>query len=288
MTANMLSPQNTTQAEKGLLTIAIGEKYSAQAKWLALSCMLHSPQTPRAVITGNAGLLADYYDFVIPYNAALGDPFNTKLKLPYYTPFQKTLYVDADSLVYASLDYYFDVLNDAPVLYHGETLTGGDWYMDIAAVMQKEQLPWLPKFNSGMLLFNLCDKAAAVFNTAYNSLQNSAAYGIDYFRGKMLPDEPFLAIAFAKHGIRPTEDHGRFSYTLINASSVNLNIKKGIARFYKNGRFVRPLIVHFCGRFGAFFYRREKRRLVSYIDNPFSRFISSCSELIRNFVKRSR
>jgi hypothetical protein len=218
----------------------------------------------------------------------LGDPLNTKLKLPYYTPFQKTLYLDADSLVYGSLDYYFDVLNDAPVLYHGELLTSGDWYMDIAAVCQKEQLPWLPKFNSGMFLFNSGKEAAAIFDTAYRSLQNSAAYGIDCFRGNMLPDEPFLAIAFAKHGILPTEDHGRFSYTLINASSINLNIKKGMARFYKNGCIVHPLAVHFCGRFGDFFYRREKRRLASYIDNPLSRLVSSCFVLIRNFVKRPR
>jgi len=160
--------------------------------------------------------------------------------------------------------------------------------MDIAAVMKKEQLPWLPKFNSGMFLFNNGKEAAAVFDTACKNLQNSAAYGIDYFRGKMLPDEPFLAIAFAKHRIPPVEDYGRFSYTLINASNINLNIKKGIARFYKSGRMVHPLAVHFCGRFGAFFYRREKRRLASYIDNPLSHLVASCFELMRNFVKRPR
>jgi len=273
--------------EKGLITIAIGKKFVRQAKHLALSCILRSPQTLRGVITDDSGFLRDYYDLILPYNPAFGDPFNTKLRLPLYSPFEKTLYLDADSLVYAGLDYYFDLLKDQTLLYQGELLTGGIWYMDIAEVIKKEQVPALPRFNSGMLLFNRGEKTAALFDTAFGLLDRAADYGIGYFRGQMLPDEPFLSIAFARHGIAPVEDYGRFSYTLIRASRINLHITKGIAWFYKDGRMQHPRVVHFCSRLGGLYYRREKCRLLFYLNSPLSILISSVLTLVRGWFKTS-
>jgi hypothetical protein len=272
---------------KGLLTIAIGKKYTRQAKYLACSCVLHAPHILRSVITDNPNLLEHYYDLCIPYNPNFGDPFMTKTRLHLYTHFDKTLYLDADSLVINSIDDYWSALENRSFAYAGKMLTSGTWYLDIASLIRQISVPWLPQFNSGMFLFKKDEKTNAIFDTAYDYLLNQKAknLNIDFFRKKMLPDEPFLSIALAKHGVKPVEDWGRFSRTLINAENIHLDVIKGIAHYTKDGNTVFPQIVHFCGKFGNIFYAREKIKLNLYFNPPFQALFNCLISFTRKLWK---
>ncbi|WP_010255503.1 hypothetical protein [Treponema primitia] len=272
--------------KKGLLTIAIGKKYITQAKYLAYSCMLHTPHTVRAVITDNPTLLSGYYDILIPYNPEYGDPFAAKTMLHRYTPFEKTLYLDADSLVMTGIDSYWEVLEDRSFAYTGELIKNGEWYFDIEKIMDKLSLPWIPKLNSGMLLFDTGEKSKAVFDTANDYMQNHDELAVPFFREKMLPDEPYFAIALAKQGETPYADHGRFSRTLIGADHIRLDSIKGFAFFIKKGEQVFPQVVHFCGRFGQFFYLFEKIKLYFCFNPPVKVFFNGIFSVIRNIVKK--
>jgi hypothetical protein len=274
--------------KKGLITIAIGEKYVRQARHLAYSAMLHAPQVLRAAVTDKPGLLADFYDATIPYNPDYGDPFAAKTRLHLYTPFAETLYVDSDSLVMRNFDSYWNALNERSFVYEGAMLNEGEWYFDIAKIRQQLSLPWIPKFNSGMLLFRNDETARAVFDTAFDYLtrQKEKDLGVDFFRRAMLPDEPFLAIALARLGIEPVEDHGRFSRTLIGATNIHVNAVKGFAFFTKNNRTVFPLIVHFCGRFGRFLLFWESLKLHWYFNPPVSTFAMKIFSMARKLLKK--
>jgi len=253
---------NKTMNNKGIITIAIGKKYAKQAKYLALSCMLNSPHTLRAVITDSPDLLKNYYDIIIPWDNN-DDPFSIKTRVFEFSPFEKTLFLDADSLVFHPLDSYWNYLENNNYVYEGFKLTEGEWYYDIQKICQIIHTQWLPKFNSGMFLFNKCDEAKNIFNTAYYYFINHKKEGIEipYFRGKNYPDEPAFAIALAKHTVEPVNDYGRFSRTLIKSKHIRLNINKRVACFIKKGNIVHPLVVHFCGRRGSFYYFFEKLRL---------------------------
>jgi hypothetical protein len=273
---------------KGLITVAIGAKYIRQAKYLAYSCMLHAPHTRRAAVTDKPELLAGFYDMLIPYNPAYGDPFAAKTRLHLYTPFEKTLYVDADSLVVYNIDSYWAFLNEHSFVYEGTLLYKDEWYLDIEKTIKQLSLPWMPKFNSGMFLFKNDKTARAVFDTAFDYLTNQKEknLGVNFFRGKMLPDEPFLAIALAKHGVEPVDDHGRFSRSLIGAKSIRVNVIKGFAFFTKNKRAVFPLIVHFCGRFGRFLLFWESLKLYLYFNPLVSTFVMNVLSIFRKLFKK--
>jgi len=254
------------QLTKGIITIAIGKKYVKQAIFLARSCILNTPNTIRAVITDSPLVLKNYYDIILPWNNNNNyniDPFSVKTRIYEFSPFDKTLFIDADSLVFHPIDEYWNYLEENNYVYEGDKLTNGEWYFDIKKTCQLVQTSWLPKFNSGMFLFKKSEEAKNIFDTAYYYFVNHKKEGIDipFFRGKNYPDEPALSIALAKHNIEPVIDYGRFSRTLIKSKNIHLNIKKRIAFFLKNGKMVFPLIVHFCGRRNIPYYLREKLRL---------------------------
>jgi hypothetical protein len=247
---------------KGILTIAIGKKYVKQAKYLALSCMINTAHTTRAVVTDLPELLKDFYDIIIPWNNQ-DDPFSVKTRLYELSPFENTLFLDADSLVYHPIDSYWNYLENDYYAYEGVKLTCGEWYYNIENICKLINVPWIPKFNSGMILFRKTEQAKQIFDTAYYYFVNHKKEGIDipFFRGKNYPDEPALAIALAKHNIEPVDDNGCFSRTLIGAKKIKLNIKKNIAQFIKYDKMVHPYVVHLCGRRNALYYMREKIRL---------------------------
>jgi hypothetical protein len=273
---------------KGLITIAIGKTYVSQAKNLAYSCMLHAPHMPRAVVTDKPGLLSNFYDIIIPYNPDYGNPFGAKTRIYLYTPFEKTLYVDADSLVIHNFDSYWSWLDEHSFVYEGTLLNEGEWYLDINRTIKLLSLPWIPKFNSGMFLFKNDSTAKTVFDTAFDYLTNQKEknLGVDFFRGRMFPDEPFLAIALAKHGIKPVDDLGRFSKTLIGAKNIHVKVIRGFAFFQKNGKAVFPLIVHFCGRFGRFLLFWESLKLHLYFNPPISTCAMNFLSIIRKLFKQ--
>jgi lipopolysaccharide biosynthesis glycosyltransferase len=252
--------------EKGLITIAIGKKYVRQAKYLACSCMLNSPHILRSVITDHPEFLTAFYDIIIPFNREYEDIFSLKTRLHLYTPFEKTLYLDADSLVVNNIDSFWEILKNCSFAYEGAILNRGEWYFNIEDLIKQLNLSWLPKFNSGMFLFDRSEKTSNIFDTAYFYFVNHKKENINvpFFKENMYPDEPFLAIALAKNNIMPIDDYGRFSRTLINARKIHVNIIKRISRIFKNGKMITPLVIHFCGKRGGLYYLREKLRLFFY------------------------
>ena len=274
----------STIEEKGILTIAVGKKYINQAKYLARSCMLNSPLTMRAVITDSLNELGAFFDIIIPWKGN-EDPFSIKTRLYELSPFEKTIYIDSDSLVINSVDQFFSYLEDHHYVYEGTKIANGEWYFDVQNVCKIIDTPWLPKINTGMFLFDKSKTAKKIFDVAFYYFKNHKKEGIEipYFRDNYYPDEPSMAISLAKNNIEPINDYGRFSRTLIKATNIQINVIKKIAMFTKNGIMMHPQVVHFCGRFGNMLYIIQKIKLYLYFSNPFSR---SLLNLFQFFNKR--
>jgi hypothetical protein len=273
---------------KGLITIAIGKKYIKQAKYLAYSAMLNASDVLRAVITDKPNDLFRFYDFVIPYKEEYGDAFATKTQLHLYTPFYKTVFIDSDSLIMNNIDSYWETLDTNSLVYEGKLISEGDWYFDVAKVIKHLELPSIPKINSGFLLFKNDSIAKSVFETANEYLinQKEAGLNVDFFYRKMLPDEPFLSIAFAKHNILPFQDYGRFSRCLNGLTNLHLDVIKRVSFFMAYGRRVNPQIIHFTGRFGRFLLFIESVKLFFYFNPPISTPLTSVASLMRQLIKK--
>jgi hypothetical protein len=257
---------------RGIITIAVGKKFIRQAKYLALSCVLHYPQIPRAVITDGSDL-EKYFDIIIPYRGDFGNPFSLKTKLDIYSPFENTLYIDSDCMVYTGLEAYWDDLSDRLFSYFGTILTSGDWYeTDINEILKKTGINWLPQFNSGMFLFKKDAVTSKLFEHASN-LQQSNDIDIPFFRKDMLPDEPFLAVSLSKYDQKPVIDHGRYARSLIDVRMPKIDVIKGIAQFIKFGKTAHPGVVHFAGEYCKNFYLREKIKIFLYFHTPLDYFI---------------
>jgi hypothetical protein len=274
--------------EKGLLTIALGKKYLKQAKYFAYSAMLNAPNVLRAVITDRPNVLSPFFDFIIPYKSKYGDPFTTKTRLHLYTPFHKTAFVDSDSLIMCGINSYWETLDEHSFVYEGKLISEGNWYLDIAELIKQIQVPSIPKINSGFFLFKNDERSKSVFDMAYDYLVNQKERGlnIDYFRKNMLPDEPFLSLALAKHDILPFQDYGRFSRCLNGTSRIHLNVIKRISFFVAYGQWVHPHIVHFTGRFGRFLLFWESLKLHFYFNPPVSTFVMNVLSIFRKLFKK--
>jgi hypothetical protein len=186
------------------------------------------------------------------------------------------------------IDSYWETLDEHSFVYQGKLISEGNWYLDIAELVKQIQVPSIPKINSGFFLFKNDETAKSVFDMANDYLVNQKERGlnIDFFRKNMLPDEPFLSIAFAKHGILPFQDYGRFSRCLNRTSCIHLNVIKRISFFLAYGQWVHPHIVHFTGRFGRFLLLIESCRLFFFFNPPLSSFFSAIFSMFRKILKR--
>lgn len=267
----------------GLLTIAFGKKYTKFAKYLAYSCIIHSPNTLRSVITDCPNELSQYYDVVIPFPANF-DPFSLKTQLYHYTPFHKTIFIDTDSMIFNSLDSIWEISKNNSFSYYGILRTEGFWYFNIKDMLIKLDLNWIPEFNSGMFIFDNSEESKSIFDYAYNSLINYKDNEISYFRKEMLPDEPFLSISLSKHGIKPVNDNSRFSRTLIGSKNLNINVVKGFAYYFKDNKLVFPYIIHFCGHFGKIAYFFQRIKILIYLKFSISNIILNILAFFRNIM----
>lgn len=290
--------------DKGILTLAIGRKYNKQAKYLAYSCILHSPWLPRAIITDDCEYFSRLYDITIQYTEDMGDPFSVKLKLHRYSPFGETLFLDADTLVYTDLRFMWDYFGNQSVVYNGSCEKKGNWYFkEISDILIKYNIPWVGKLNSGVFLFKKDVQAVTAFDYAIDLHKNHNDGEVPFFRKKMLPDEPFLAIAFGKYNQLPKEqDYGRLGRSLIHAKVIKLDITKGISSLIKRGSLVFPAVVHFTGTAASghtdFYYSAEKIRLLFLYKNIPGSLIFSiiirmsgavfgpCLRIAKRFLKR--
>lgn len=272
--------------KKGIITIAVGKKHRKYAKYLSYSCMINSPNTLRSVITDLPDELAPFYDIVIPFPNNL-NPFSLKTQLYRYTPFNKSIFIDSDSLIINNLEPFWEILNYNNFVYNGTLKTSGLWYFNIEKVINDYNLKWIPEFNSGMFLFDDSEISKLIFDFAFDSLINYNDNEIKFFRNNMLPDEPFFSLSLSKYKILPFNDFSRFSRTLIDSSEININVIKGIAYYYKDNKPVFPFIVHFCGRFGNINYFFQKIKLLLYFNFSITNMFINIIVFFRDKFKKN-
>lgn len=252
---------------RGVLTIAHGDqKYIEQAKALARSIRIHSPEIPIALATDTGTEDGELFDVVTRRDFSQLDPLLSKLKMYEFSPFEKTLFIDADSLVVAPLEPVFEAFEGKSFSVFGaEEYTTPGWFENIQVVEEITGSEGLPGFNGGIYYFEKPD-AENIFESAEDFINSYCELRIDTFGvGEQRGEEPLLSIAMAQEGIRGVgRDEAGFDIMYAPAGrrgEIEIDVLEGICHFNKKGEQVAPTIMHFASDDNCYSYKREQLRL---------------------------
>ena len=266
MTDHLLQTHNPFS--RGILTIGFGnEKYILMAKALGRSLRRSCPGMATAIVTDRTdSTFAGLFDHVIPIQPHRGPDVAQKLFLDLYSPFQSTLFVDCDSLVFRSLDFVFRELAGGPTIipdplyFHSREKPKPG--IDFDRLEKKTALKEVPGFNGGIYYIEKDTPSQQIFIRAREILGNHEDYGIGTFRSSA-NDENILALSMALSGFsQETLSSLVMRETFGLDGPLDIDVLRGKASLTCYGITWTPAVVHFCSGWhdcGA--YQREMRIL---------------------------
>ena len=139
---------------KGILTIAIGKRYCRMSCNLVRSIWQFNPNKMIAIVTDEPkefSALKGPITFV-PFNSSYGEGVRQKLYLDYYTPFEKTLFIDSDCLIYGSLVSIWNQCQYVDFGVFGKNINDFQswWYFKDASHEIIDKVSTIPRFNGGI------------------------------------------------------------------------------------------------------------------------------------------
>ena len=275
----------------GILIIAFGNKrYLDLAINLSMSLKLANNRYPIALVSDlEDERIKLFFEELIPIDPSKGSGFSQKMWMYEYSPFQKTLFIDADCLVVKNIDFLFEWMKGRPVSCLGEKVYQGKLLgTTIDKLKEFISFEFLPTFNGGVYYFEKCDLSQQVFELARDIFSvNYQDWGLWLFNGKP-GDEPAMSVAMGHFNLEPVSDPKRLGmYTPVGQKGVfEIDILNGFCRFEKSGVKVNPAIMHFGGGYPeAFHYKREIGKMNFFLKTKLPKpIIAALVNLIYNPV----
>lgn len=272
MSADQTPPSPQAPLPRGVITMAFGAtRYVDEAVVLAQSLALAGSSTPRAVITDSDDpRLRRWFDVLVPLRPAWGRSVEQKLRLPDYTPFIESLFIDADCVAVRDEAELWDLFSAVPVgVITGQNRRTGTWLGgDIAAVLYRVGAPGpLPEINGGVVYLRAGEVVDRVFSRARELFPQYTDLGFADVKGRSwtASEEPALALALALEDIPGVNDHGRGMRTLIRTRGRSqVNVRTGASAVRKQTFTANPVLVHFAHTGTKhLLYRRERRKVAA-------------------------
>lgn len=240
---------------RGFITVATGKYYCGLAQNLAMSYRLFSDtRYPLVVMTDKDGekRLKKYFDDVI----VLDEPYYTfmdKMTVYQHSPFDRTIFLDADMNIIYDISYLFDDFekNGSPVSCVGSFRTFEEWGKPIHfgdAAIEAFQLDRYIAFGGGIYYYDRCEETDRFFDFIFNELvPNYKKYQLKEFRGGQMADEPLIGLAMLVRGMRPLDspkDIMKFHNDMMKTLKWDMDAKKCTFIWWEN-QLVCPSIVHY-------------------------------------------
>ena len=265
--------------KKGFITIAIGEYYRYLVLNLVKTYRINGGKSYPFVIVSDVDTpeLREHFDEVIVEENVLEDGYLYKLKLPDYTPFEETMFVDADCLVINNIDWYWKFFSGVDFGVFGRnTPADSDEplnFFDVQKAVKEFGITNLPRFNGGIYFFKNTLRAQSVFETATELIKQYDELGMPRFTNmkagiSKMGDEPLFALSMAIHDVKAVEDADNKGMWNINGCrNMRININKRICSYTKYESEVTPSLVHFgTDNTKRYHYKKEVLRL-KFLEN---------------------
>lgn len=255
----------------GVMTMAYGRpEYIRMAKGLARSLRLQAPRIPVAIVTDrDSSSLERWFDAVIPLRSEYGVGLAQKLHLDRYIPFDRTLFIDSDVLVYGSLEPIWRSFEPGCGLgIFGFEMKPGDSHYaieDMESFTARLNLPHMVMTNTGIVYLESGTTSERVFATARDIAKRASELGVRRHPAGSFNDEPILAAAALLEGacIAPPGEPPLFCLGAFGTSEmdeINVLRQRSSQRF--QGAEAEPVAIHFnVDSQHSWIYDRELRRL---------------------------
>ncbi len=253
---------------EGYVVIAFDDgRYLDIAANLALSIRRHD-QRPVSVLINPAVRFNPAYTGLFDQVITVADDTAfrgamNKARLFGLTPYDRTLYVDADCLLFSPrIEFFWRKYRGHAFAVEGHKQNKGAVFAcslgekDAAALCALLELPFLTVFNAGVMYFERTDASKAVFDKVIALYRgpHRDAISYQYKHAGEYADEPFFGAALASLGIAPFEPPllQRLQVTTPNLTDAVMDIDTGDLRAVKQAPGGKPqvwsgVLCHFCG-----------------------------------------
>jgi hypothetical protein len=279
--------QRIIEADNCAFTIAFGQKsYRDMAINLARSVEKYNPNLSFFIFTDRALKIPRYIKntrVVVCDHKHYGVGFSIKLSLDRLAPSNRALFIDADCLVYKSLNPLFDKFRGISVGVIGVSKSEGEMFGDVDSICKSYNVSSLPQFNGGIYYIEKCSESISIYDKARELEKIYDEIGLVRLRGQP-NDEILISISLALHSVSPIIDDGSLYADFQWWPVTNkLNIINGVAEMM-NPPFPHPLhqnnfpasnahpaVVHYLGHHVELpLYRRETTALILDRYTPFA------------------
>lgn len=253
--------------KRGYLTIGIGEYYRFLSKNLIRSYRLNTySDIPFCMVTDKKDDITDHLaDIVIVEPEKLKDGFLYKLRIFDYTPFEETIFIDADCLIISDINFLWNFFQNTAVGVIGHNSSNPEnlkAFFNYDIVNKETGIKGFPVFNGGIYYFKKNEKAKKVFSDANYFSDFYDKYGMVKVRN-MKNEEPVMSLALAYNNISAkSDDKLNTMYCVPGITDLRIDILRKKCSFRKYGTIVNPAIMHFLtSGTRLFHYRREIKRM---------------------------
>lgn len=256
------------------------DSYWTEAATLAKSIRRFSPDVNLALVTNLA--VPEPVARAVGFTHVCRHDFTTlqglefKLHLDSLSPFSgTTLFVDSDCICYGGVAGVFDEFAGKDFVALGRPLTACHWFADATKTMASLGIREFPFFCGDFYLFRKSPLATRIFTAARDLAQRYDDLGINRL-GRMLNDEPLIALAMAKNGVAAQSSVTSWILQLQaqHLSGVNLDYAASRAEALVAGAMVRPRLVHFQVQRTRPVYFRERFRVATHGDPWTARWLA--------------
>jgi hypothetical protein len=256
---------------KGVMTMAYGPaSYIRMAKGMARSIRLRNSGAQLAIVSDrDPASLRRWFDIVVPLNPRLGPGLAQKLHLDLYSPFDQTLYIDADFLVFHDLQLIWDEFREGQGfgLFGFHLAPGEDHYAidDLPSYMAKLGLSQMAMTNTGILYFERSPMASQVFQTARGIAEQAEYLGLRRHPAGFFNDEPIFGSVVELLGLPLNfrKDNPVFTLACFGTEGMaDIDVRRLRSRHVVSGQTFEPAAIHFnVESQQSKVYDRELRRL---------------------------
>ena len=193
---------------KGFITIATGnEDYYKLAYNLLMSYKkIGKGKYSFAILCDRENSYTKVFDKVI----ILNNPTNTymdKITLLNYIPYDETIFIDADSLVYNDIDYFFDYFKKVDIFSaFGKDVSDSPeegWFLAEDMDNYKDKINYVPSFHGGVMFFRKSPRLKEMYDICCDIKNKYKNYVFKYFSNPA--DEPCYAVAMSVLNFKPID-----------------------------------------------------------------------------------
>jgi hypothetical protein len=253
----------------GILTLATPNDY-LKAIGLALSLKVSNPGVPLAVACHPRlkHLLEPHFDFVVEERPDVRG-FAHKVHLDHYSPFDRTLFLDSDILVFKSVAPYIQAWGDAPYIATGHYVIGGfsSFGFDRNKLLKRMGLERMVCIDGAGHAFFCKPACRGFFDRAreitsnYKEIAGNAKYA----------DEDVMNIVMTEFSIAPPPRYPFFSRHISakwGTWEMDAAIGKCIGALVETGMSFEPCMMHFAENEAPLAYSLQLLKLFSKFDLP--------------------